>query len=94
MHMAFLSRGFKNLQWYSMTIKKSRMALFLLAETGERRPLHKPPVSALIKRDGGTRKRFPHHTARSTIRNPHIECGLLMVKPGNADLCISHRFQP
>ena len=39
------------------------MALFLLAETGEHIPLCKPPVSALIKRDGGTRKRFPHHTA-------------------------------
>lgn len=24
MHMAFLSRGFKNLQWYSMTSKKGR----------------------------------------------------------------------
>ena len=41
------------------------MALFLLAETGEHIPLCKPPVSALIKRDGGTRKRFPHHTAPS-----------------------------
>ena len=26
MHMAFLSRGFKNLQWYSMTNKASGIA--------------------------------------------------------------------
>ena len=37
----------------------------LHGETGERKPLYKPQVAALIERDGGTRKRFPHHTAPS-----------------------------
>ena len=33
MHMAFLSRGFKNLQWYGMTNKKDAFRrLFYLAE--------------------------------------------------------------
>lgn len=36
-----------------------------MVEAGERKPLYKPQVAALIKREGGTRKRFPHHTAPS-----------------------------
>lgn len=68
--------------------------LFYLADPGERKLFADFTAAALIERDGGTRKRFPHHTARSTIRNPHKECGLLMVKPGSAYLYISRRFQP
>ena len=35
MHMRFLSRGFKNLQWYGMTNKKDALRrLFYLAEMG------------------------------------------------------------
>lgn len=66
MHMAFLSRGFKNLQWYSMTnIKDACRRLFYLVDLGEHRLFANSMTTALIKRDGGTRKRFPHHTAPS-----------------------------
>ena len=37
----------------------------LYGETGERKPLYRGEAPDLILRDGGTRKRFPHHTAPS-----------------------------
>ena len=37
----------------------------LHGETGERKPLYRGEAPVLILRDGGTRKRFPHHTAPS-----------------------------
>ena len=40
MHMAFLSRGFKNLQWYSMTSEKTEIVLisvFFVVSEAERR---------------------------------------------------------
>ena len=39
--------------------------LFYLVDLGEHRLFANSMTTALIKRDGGTRKRFPHHTAPS-----------------------------
>ena len=54
MQMAFLSRGFKNLQWYSMTRKTASIAgclpFFLLPRRADL--IHVCPISALYK--GGT----------------------------------------
>ena len=62
MHMAFLSRGFKNLQWYSMTNKKDACRrLFYLVDLGERKPSYKGEAPVLILRDGGTAMVPPSH---------------------------------
>ena len=47
------------------TIFPRKTAQRFCGETGERKPLSRGKAPALIKRDGGTRKRFPHHTAPS-----------------------------
>ena len=36
-----------------------------MVDLGERKPSYKGEAPALIKRDGGTRRWFPHHTAPS-----------------------------
>ena len=59
------------------TIFPRKTAQRFCGETGERKPLSRGKAPALIKRDGGTRKRFPHHTAPSLAAGRGVLAGFL-----------------
>ena len=68
------------------TIFPRKTAQRFCGETGERKPLSRGKAPALIKRDGGTRKRFPHHTAPSLAAGRGVLAGLYLAVLGEYGL--------